>query len=334
MRILSVLLCLCLGFKVHAEAPAAAGPSSPSARRVERALGDPVRVRTEGGTVDGRLLEIGTEALTLDVGASRLLQEPLPLSGVQELFVRGRHTGTGAAIGATAGGLAGAFLGMFFCLFGEYSTVNSCAPASVLSALGGGAVGGGLGAFFGSLIFSWDRVYERTLDGPLALAPERASQEVWARSAGRQSWPTSGQFGFFWSNALLFGSSDYHPERSEVFGMGARLNGLARIGPYLAVGPEVTLHRLFGSEERVPERFVVSLGALVRAAPRPSLLTPSLMVGVAGHSLKTGSYSLGAGLDVRVAHGTALALELHWHRTFAGHDVDQQLNLGLGLRSF
>lgn len=327
MRIVALLLCVCIS-------PVAVGAPSQASRRVEKALGDPVRVNTEEGTVDGRLLEIGTESLTLDVGASSLIQEPLPLSGIQELSVRGRYEGTGAVIGASTGVLAGAFLGMFFCLFGESSTVDSCAPASLLSALGGGAAMGGLGAFIGSLFFSWDRVYDRTLDGPLALSPERASQAVWERSAGRQSWPSAGQFGFFWSQALLFNSEQDHPERSDSFGVGARLNGLALLGPYLAVGPEVTLHRLFGPDEQVPDRFVVSLGALVRAAPRPSLFTPSLMVGAAGHSLQTASFSVGAGLDWRVAHGTALALELHWHRTFAGHEVVQQLNFGLGLRSF
>jgi hypothetical protein len=299
----------------------------------EGGAGDPVRVIDEEGTVDGRLLEIGTQSLTLDVGDSSLLQVPLPLSGIQEVSVRGRHVGTGAVIGATAGVLAGAFLGMFFCLFGDSSTPNSCAPASLLSALGGGAGVGGLGAFAGSLIFGWDRVYDRTLDGPLALAPERAPAAVWARSSGRNSWPSAGQFGVFVSNTLLLGSSHYL-DNPDYFGTGGRIQGLARIGPYVGAGPEVSLHRLFGSDERVPDRFVVSLGALVRVSPRPSLLTPSLMVGASGLSLGAMSYSVGGGLDLRVADGLALALELHWNRYFAGNEVDNQLSVGLGVRSF
>jgi hypothetical protein len=333
MRIVCVLLCLGLGFRVQAEAPVKEG-ASPSARRVERALGDPVRVHTEGGTVDGRLLEIGTESLTLDVGASQLLQESLPLAGVQALSVRGRYAGTGAAVGAAAGTFAGAFLGMFFCLFGDGSTVNGCAPASLLTALGGGVGVAGLGAFVGSLISSWDPIYDRTEEGPLSVAPQRAPPEVWARSAGRQSWPSAGQFGVFLSHALLLGSSGSPPVGSDFYGLGGRLNGLAQMGPYVAVGPELTVHRLFGSEERVPDRFVASLGVLARASPRPSRLTPSFMVGGAGHSLGLLSYSVGAGLDLRVAHATALALELHWHRIFAGNEVDEQLTLGLGVRSF
>lgn len=68
MRIAPMLACLCLGSLAHAQASGAEGAPSKAARRLEKALGDPVRVVGDEGTVEGRLLDLGAQSLTLDVG--------------------------------------------------------------------------------------------------------------------------------------------------------------------------------------------------------------------------------------------------------------------------
>ncbi|ADO73662.1 hypothetical protein [Stigmatella aurantiaca] len=203
MRIAFMLVCLLVGTAGRAEPPLAADAPSKASRAVEGALGAPVLLVGENGFMEGRLLEMSAQSLTLDIGVSEFSPAPFQLSGVQEVYVRGRQVGMGAAVGSAVGLSAGAFLGMFFCLLDDGSSSEGCLPWGGLIGAGGALVIGGLGAFVGSLIPDWDRVYERALDGPLLLSSKRASEEIWAESGGRESWPGLGQVGLF-ASPLFF----------------------------------------------------------------------------------------------------------------------------------
>ncbi|MDC0709290.1 hypothetical protein POL68_12525 [Stigmatella sp. ncwal1] len=332
MRIASLLVYLLMGTAVRAEPPLAADAPSKASRAVEGALGEPVLLVGENGFMEGRLLEMSAQSLTLDIGVSEFSSDSFQLSGVREVYVQGRQVGMGAAVGSAAGLSAGALLGMFFCLFADGATSQGCLPWSGIIGAGGALVIGGLGAFVGSLIPDWDRVYERALDGPLLLSSKRASEEIWAESGGRESWPGLGQVGLFASNLLLIDAD----ESSDYLGVGMRLNALAQIGPYVAAGPQAAFHHMFESANSAgPNSPMVSFGVLVRASPRPAILTPSLQAGFSVHTFgQTWTYSVGAGLDWRIAPGSALALELHWHQFEAPWKGGRQLTLGLGARFF
>lgn len=329
MRMVSLLACILIGTAARAEAPAPAAPSRVS-RALEKSLGKPLRVAGEEGFVEGRLLETSAQSLALDLGVSESHRELLPLSSVRELYVRGRYAGTGAAIGAVPGFLAGVIVGMYVCHIRDYATTASCLPVGGLAGVGGGLVTAGLGALIGSLIPRWDKVYERVLDGPLLLSPLRAPQKDWVETAEGQAWPVTGQLGLFLSNVLTIA------EPSDALGLGARVEGLVQLGRYVALGPEVAYHHLFESLDGHPlNAALFSFGVLMRATPRPSALTPSLLVGFSAHTQgQPVTYSVGAGLDWRPSNGATFALELRWHQFNLPWKDGRQLTLGFGTRFF
>ncbi|EAU63741.1 hypothetical protein STIAU_0845 [Stigmatella aurantiaca DW4/3-1] len=326
----SFLVCLLIGAAARAEAPVAADAPSKVSHALEKALGKPLRVAGEAGFVEGRLLETSAQFLTLDAGVSESRRAQFQLSSVRELYVRGRHAGTGAVIGAVPGFLAGIILGTYVCSFAEYSATASCLPLGVLAGVGGGLVAAGLGAIIGSLIPSWDKVYARVLDGPLLLPPLRAPEEAWVESAEGHSPSATGQLGLFVSNVLTI------DEPADALGLGARVEALVQLSPHVALGPEVAFHHLFESLDRQPlNAALFSFGALMRATPRPAVLTPSLLVGLSAHTAgQPVTYSVGAGLDWRPAHGATFALELRWHQFNVPWKDGRQLTLGFGTRFF
>ncbi len=330
MRMVSFLACILIGTAARAEAPVAAEAPSKVSRALEKSLGKPLRVAGEEGFVEGRLLETSAQFLTLDAGVSESQRELFPLSSVRELYVRGRHAGTGAAIGAVPGFLTGVIVGMYVCRIADDSTTDSCLPVSGLAGVGGALVTAGLGALIGSLIPSWDKVYERVLDGPLLLPPLRAPEKDWVETAEGQAWPVTGQLGLFVSNVLTIA------EPADALGLGARVEGLVQLGRYVALGPEVAFHHLFESLDGQPlNSALFSFGVLMRATPRPSALTPSLLVGFSAHTQgQPVTYSVGAGLDWRPANGATFALELRWHQFNVPWKDGRQLTLGFGTRFF
>jgi len=291
MRIVLPLLCLLSGTVALAqvpaseEAPAASAP--PAALSLE--LGQPLRILHKGLLLEGRLLERDERSLTL-VGPVQTQRERILLTDVQELSVRKRSAGRGALMGAGLGLLTGVLAGGYICGLAEYRSYTDClglagAVGAVLS-----LPGAGLGALVGLLIPRWALVYERH--------------------------PSTGKN---WQLGLLFSSIFGLTSPLSTLNPGVRAEALFQFGPRFAVGPELALHYLIQSLYRFPVNSpVLSFGVLMRYAPSPGVLTPSLLAGLALHpadTVRPGRYSVGVGLDRQLSSGRPLCLELRWHHS-------------------
>jgi hypothetical protein len=285
-----------------------------------------VQVKRGTGVLVGRLLETSGQSLTLRTGLPGTGLEQLPLSDVMELSVRRRSADYGALVGGGIGFLGGSLVGLTLCSISSGTTTGEC----VLITLGGGGLIGlgaaGLGAFIGLAFPRWELLYDRILHGPLALPSIQASEEL------REGEPMLelAQLGLFASSIFTLAEPAY------AIGPGARVEALAQLSPHIAVGPEVALHYLYESLEGRPvKRALASFGALMRAAPRPSELTPSVLVGFSVHTEgQPVTYSVGVGADWTRLSGIPLALELRWHQFNVPWKDGRQLTLGAGTRLF
>jgi hypothetical protein len=331
MRLFLCLLCLLISAQVHAQSPERRDAPLQEPPPLGLEMGKTVRVKHGTEFLEGRLLETNPESLTLDAWQPSTARERVPLSGVLELSVRRRSVARGTLIGAGAGFLTGIPYGYLLCGTIDYSTTGGClltgGLVGVLFALPGAA----LGAIIGVLIPRWESVYERTQDGPLVLPSLRAPEELWQEDTEGAPRGTIVQLSLLASGVVTLAEPD------DAFGSGLRIEALAQIGPHIAVGPELAFHYLHVSlrDARPPNEPLASFGVLMRATPRPSTLTPSLLIGFSLHSTgQPATYCVGGALDVGGPDILPLTLELRWHQFNVPWKDGRQLTLGIGTRLF
>jgi hypothetical protein len=324
MRIIPLLLCLLAGATASAQEPTASDAPLQASPTQDLEEGDLVQIQRAAGVLEGRLLETNEQFLMLGTGVPGADRERLLLSDVLELSVRKRSYDYGALLGGGIGFLGGSLVGLAACDFER--NAGEC----VLFTLAGGGIAGlglgALGAFIGLAIPRWERLYDRILHGPLVLPSIQAREELQEEEPRIKL----AQIGLFASSIVTLA------EPADAFGPGIRIEVLAQLGPHIAVGPEVALHYLFEIPDRRPlQTALLSAGALMRATPRPSEFTPSVLVGFSVHTAgQPVTYSVGVGADWAGLSGIPFALELRWHQFNVPWKDGRQLTLGAGTRLF
>ncbi len=324
MRIVPLLLCLLASATALAQEPTASDAPLQASPPLDLEEGDLVQIKREAGVLEGRLLETSAQSLTLGTGNPGAGDEQIPLSQVLELSVRKRSYDYGGLVGGGIGFTGGTLIALALCDFERH--LGEC---SLLTLAGGGIAGlglGALGAFIGLAIPRWERLYDRILNGPLVVPSIRAREEL------REGAPQIhlAQIALFASSMLTIA------EPADAVGPGARVEVLAQLGPHIAVGPDIALHYLFETlDGRSLNAVLASFGVLMRASPRPSELTPSVLVGFSVHTEgQPVTYSVGVGADWTGLSGIPLSLELRWHQFNVPWKDGRQLTLGAGTRLF
>jgi hypothetical protein len=322
MRILPLLLCLLAGATAHAQETTASDAPLQASAPLDVEEGDLVQVHREKGVLEGRLLETSGQFLMLGTGLPGAGRERILLNDVLELSVRKRSYDYGILVGGGIGVLGGILIPLAACDFGR--AAGECVLFTLVGGAGAGLALGALGAFIGLAIPRWELLYDRILHGPLVLPSIEAREEL---REGEPLIPLA-QIGLLASSVLTIA------EPADAFGAGARVEVLAQLGPHIAVGPEVAFHYLFESLDRRPLNTpLASFGVLMRASPRPSELTPSVLVGFSVHTEgQPVTYSVGVGADWAGIPGIPLALELRWHQFNVPWKDGRQLTLGAGTR--
>jgi hypothetical protein len=130
--------------------------------------GNHVRVQTSDGSLhEGRLVAANPDAVTfLPRGTRGATSTPssVPMSEIEQVWVRRGSVGRGFAIGAIAGGVVGA-VGVGQSCSGSMD----CDVFYLIGALGGALGGGLLGALVGAAARSWELTYSASPgpSGPL-----------------------------------------------------------------------------------------------------------------------------------------------------------------------
>jgi hypothetical protein len=332
MRIAPLLLCLLASTAARAQAPQASDAPLDKSSRLVLEPGKPVRIMREDVRLEGLVLETNGRFLTLDTGA--IESEQILLSNVAELSVRKRAVVPGTLIGAGAGFVGGALLGLYGCGIIEYSSTGDCLAFAGLGGSAIGLMGAGVGAVVGLLIPRWVSVYDRGRDGQLILAERQAPEELMEDlQVEGEVLPLRrhfAQLGLMASGVLMI------KEPIDAIAPGARVQALLRLGTHVAVGPDVAFHYLSrGLDGFFLHDPMFSLGVLMRATPRPSVLTPAALVGFSIHTVgQPVTYSVGVGADWAAPEGPPLTFELRWHQFNVPWKDGRQLTLGLGTRLF
>jgi hypothetical protein len=320
MRAFLFLLCFVTGSALAQEAPPLVraqpeAPPPPSAP-IELVLGEEVRVETPTRELSGafRLLESG--ALSLQ-GESEQVESVL-VAEVQRLSVRRRAVLPGLLIGGGTGAVVVAAYGVFVCaiLAESQAPLTSFAGCGLVGALIGTVFGGSVGALLGLALPRWPTLYEREEQGG------RSPRLVSARSAPStlERWlfhpGPLGELGLRLEYAGELGGS--HPD----WGPGFRLHLLTRLGPSLALGPEVALHARVGSETSsgpegtfTREAPLFQLGGVVRAGAHFGIVRPALVLGLAWYAGEFSHLggSVGAEVELHALKGIPLVLAARYH---------------------
>nr|WP_275900270.1 outer membrane beta-barrel protein [Pyxidicoccus trucidator] len=127
-------------------------------------------------------------------------------------------------------------------------------------------------------------------------------------------------------------------------GPGARLHLLARLGPYLALGPEVALYAHAGSRIQIGREEVGSLqnealfqlGGVVRAGLALGPVRPAIVGGLAWYRAENSrlGYSVGVEVELNLVDGLALVADARYHDDFEDRPNNYFRTLGLGTRLF
>ena len=331
MRLAPLLLCLLLGTRVNAQAPAPGDAPLLPRPALQLEVDKPVRLLRGSLFLEGQVLETAPQYLLLDNGVAGAEPTRIPLGDVRELYVRKRSTGYGALIGGGVGVATGTLAGLFLCGVAEGATTGECLAVIGLGSVTFGLAGTGLGAFIGYIAPRWERVYERILDGPLVLPSAQAErQEPPPQGPGVPPPESFGQLALMASTVLTIA------EPADALGPGLRIEGLAQLGRHIAVGPEVAFHYLLDTlDGRRLNDEMFSFGVLMRAMLSPGTVTPSLLVGFSLHTQgQPATYSVGGALDWEGPYGLPFVLELRWHQFNVPWKDGRQLTLGAGTRLF
>jgi hypothetical protein len=232
----------------------------------------------------------------------------------------GQDVRKGVLAGVVVGGLFGVATGVLLCNAAETSD-GSRGPFPPACGLFGGLIGAALGAGIGALIDSAAGAEQ----GQWVGGPARR------RGAG-DSVELGVQLGWAWrADARLAGHTLLH-------GPGADLRLLARLGPYVALGPELAVYRLLTQEFTHPVTGLSTrtggtlslLGMQVRAGAARGQLRPELVLGF-GRVLGDAAFnagSVGAALSYAVSPRVLPQLEVRYHHSF-GQGADY-VTLGAG----
>jgi hypothetical protein len=123
-------------------------------------------------------------------------------------------------------------------------------------------------------------------------------------------------------------------------GVGTRLSLLTRLGPYLAVGPEVALYTYAGSWTEISngevahlhDKVIFQLGGVVRAGVDLGRVRPALVGGLAWSRAEVSriGFSVGVEVELRLVDWLPLVVDARYHNDLDdGHDFQM---LGLGTR--
>jgi len=133
--------------------------------------GASVRLATDGGrVVEGRVVSLDAAAVVLDRPP-----RSVPIETVHAIWVRGRSTGTGAAIGGVMVGVVtgalGALVSVAFCENGDGCGGAGAAGGAIGLAFGG-AVGSLTGGVIGATVPRWHRLYPHDAPRHARAAPK------------------------------------------------------------------------------------------------------------------------------------------------------------------
>jgi hypothetical protein len=125
-------------------------------------------------------------------------------------------------------------------------------------------------------------------------------------------------------------------------GVGARLHLLARLNPYLALGPEVALYAHAGSRvsigagevARFHNEALFQLGGVVRAGLDLGRVRPALVGGLAWYRAESSrlGFSVGVELELRLVDWLPLVVDARYHDDFEDRPNNYFRTLGLGTR--
>lgn len=242
----------------------------------------------------------------------------------------------GVLIGAVMGGLAGMASGVWLC-GGIETQDGSGPPFGPACGLVGGAAGAALGAGLGAL-----------MEAAVSARPGE-----WLGPAQGGDAPDALEFGLQLGWMLEPGPRvvdgptpvGQPPQRVELpvlHGPGANLRLLARLGPYVALGPELALYELLTREFTQPGTglggtygaTLYLLGLQARGGPDLGRLRPELVLGFGRFFGDRGAYtgSAGAALSYALSPRFLPQLELRYHHSFQGNPGYVTLGAGAALR--
>lgn len=236
----------------------------------------------------------------------------------------------GVVAGLLVGGLVGVLGGYVFCR-GVETEDGGPGPFAPACSLIGGLVGAGIGAGVGALLGAGANALaggDALEEGERATSGDVAVQVGWMSEAGSRlvSLPTPA------GEPPRTGRT---PNRS---GPGASLRLLARLGPYVAAGPELALYHLRSA--LAPGGIYTSAGPLLvlglqaRGGPELGRLRPELVAGLARHAGDAGVFaaSAGAALSYAVTPRFLPQLEARYHLNLEGEPDYVTLGAGVALR--
>jgi hypothetical protein len=316
-------------------APEAPRPASAAAAPRVLLRGRDVQIQTgRGQRHSGALVSLEPGALSLQVEPERVVT--LLLEDVRQLSVKRRSVVEGTLLGTGAGGLTGGLFVLYLCthVIDGKSSLPLCAGGGALI---GGAIGAGVGAVLGLAVPRWSTVYERDGQHPLSLQLEepeaRSALARWLFHPG-----PVGELGVQLGYARDMGSGN------PTDGFGGRLHVLARLGPYLALGPEVAWYGGVGTEDFVDatgqvfrtHRNLFQLGGLVRAGLEVGPTRTSALVGLAFYENRQGYAGLSLGGEVEVRpweRPPPVVFDVRYHLNIDElQDDPDRLTFGLGTR--
>jgi len=125
-------------------------------------------------------------------------------------------------------------------------------------------------------------------------------------------------------------------------GVGARLHLLARLGPHLALGPEVALYAhagsqlLIGSGEvgHLRNEALFQLGGVVRAGLALGPVRPAFVGGLAWYRAENSrlGFSVGVEVELHLVDWLPLVVDARYHDDFEDRPNNYFRTLGLGTR--
>ncbi len=290
------------------EEPAPPPPAATPTASLELTRGAPLRVdTTDGKRSSGVLLGVSADTLSLQMGSEQPVT--LRLIDVEHVESRKRSPGQGALVGTVVGGLSGGlFLGLLCAAFSDGA--DSPAACGLVGGLIGGAIGAASGALVGLLVPRWSTVYEKEEQGALSL---RMEEPGWLSAVG-----PIGEL-----NLKLGYARDMGTARPTQ-GWGGRLQLLALIGPYLALGPELAWYPNVGSERTVlpggqvfdENRSLTQFGGVARVGVEVGPTRTALLAGLGLNENRSGSAGASVGGEVEVQLSESLpplAFDVRYH---------------------
>jgi hypothetical protein len=278
--------------------------------------GTALRVSLEREEVEGRLVSLQGDTLTLDVSGA---QRRVPLAEARDVWRRMPATRQGAIVGGITGGILGAGLGaLFYAVVTQGCDTGTCPDysaagnvlAGLLGAAGGGAAGALAGGLIGSAVPAWSLCWASEGRSPVS-APKFITQ--------------TGPRGFGFSFGVMAGAADCSRDGAPytrfhllvpvarrwtlVPEAGLTWVGLKQSSTYLCPGG-------YGACAWSSERtMVIHGGVAARYSFGRGPARPFLTGGLGGYRWNEGfiGYSLGCGMLLAATTKHPFEVDLRWH---------------------